>query len=263
MKNYLRTIKALFFSLGLVGCAQPLLASDHLSPAQHQSPQLQVKSNAKKPQSAVEGLPDPVLKAAINAYEWALEHHKVANPYMMAVVDFDMPSYERRLWVIDLRNKHVIMYMHVAQGRRSGKVYATRFSNQSGSHESSPGLFVTVGHQYKGEFGDSLRLEGLEPGINDNAYDRGIIIHSEWYITPHFINHMGYAGRTWGCFAVNPEHIRRLIELEQGGSVFFAYAAPEHHDPLVDHPLSPAGRKLYDQIENINNNPLIRFFEAF
>ena len=136
-------------------------------------------------------------------------------------------------------------------------------SNTPNSHESSLGIFTTIGYEYHGEFGKSLRLKGWESGINNNAYYRGIVIHSEWYVSSKFINAMGYAGRTWGCFAVNPDHIDRLIELLQDGSVLFVYATPEKNDPLVDHHFSYADQKLYNHITNTNSNPFVRFFESF
>lgn len=220
------------------------------------NPPAQVKPNT------LDGLPDHVLKTAVNAYEWGASQHIIGNPSMLTIVDFNMPSYEKRLWVIDLNNDHVIIHTYVAQGRRSGKIYATRFSNRSGSHESSLGIFTTVGGLYHGEFGQSLRIKGWEEGVNNNAYSRSIVIHSEWYVTPKFIHRMGYAGRTWGCFAVNPDRISRLIYLIQGGSIFFAYATPENNDSLVNHHLSYQGRTLYEKIKGINSNPLIRFFET-
>lgn len=210
----------------------------------------------------LDGIPNTALKLAINAYRWSLKHHVVKNPYMLTIVDFDKPSYQKRLWVIDLRNDHIIMDMHVAQGRNSGKIYATHFSNQPGSHESSLGIFTTLGNTFKSEFGKSLHLRGWEQGINSNAFYRGILVHSAWYVTPYFVDRMGYAGMTWGCFAVNPDRIERLIQLIHGGSVFFAYATPEKNDPRVNHRLSYTGKKLYKKIVGINSNPLVRFFEV-
>lgn len=222
-------------------------------------PNLTVQKQKEK--NTLQGLPLPVLKYAINAYEWAMKKHLVNNPDMLTIVDFDKPSYERRLWLIDLRNHHVIMHIHVAQGRNSGKVYATRFSNAVNSHESSLGIFTTVGGKFYGEFGKSLHLRGWEQGINNNAYNRGILVHSEWYVTPHYVRHMGRVGRTWGCFAVNPDHIDNIIEEIQQGSVMFVYALPEKNDPLVNHDLSYSGKTLYEKILGINSNPITRFFE--
>ena len=56
----------------------------------------------------------------------------------------------------------------MAHGKGSGDNMATRFSNREGSFESSLGLF-TAGETYNGENGYSLRMDGLEPGINDRA----------------------------------------------------------------------------------------------
>jgi hypothetical protein len=146
------------------------------------------------------------------------------------------------------------MAMHVAQGKNSGAVYATRFSNTPGSLESSPGIFTTTTHQYIGEHGESLRVRGLEQGINNNVYNRAVVIHPAWYVTPHFIKQNGYAGRSWGCFAVNPAHVDQFIHTVQGGSVLFAYAAPEKNDPRVDHRLSEKGERLYDAIMHKNTS---------
>lgn len=223
-----------------------------------------VKSNnTTADKSSKTGAPSPkVVKSALNGYRWAVEHGQVNKSSILTIVDFTKPSYEKRLWVIDLHNDHVIMDMHVAQGKNSGAIYATRFSNTPGSLESSPGIFTTVGHKYSGEHGESLRIRGLEQGINNNAYSRAVVIHAAWYVTPAFIRQTGYAGRSWGCFAVNPDHIDRLIQLIDGGSVLFAYATPEKDDPRVDHRLSYKGRKMYDQITDTNSNPFVRFFEA-
>lgn len=219
------------------------------------------KSVSAQPDS-LDGLPKTILKYAINAYIFSLEKHEVRNPSMLTIIDFDKPSYEKRLWVIDLNNNHIIMNIHVAQGRNSGKILPTHFSNVVNSHESSLGVFTTAGHEYYGSFGKSLHVRGLEPGINNNAFYRGIVIHSEWDVSPKFIKERGYAGRTWGCFAVNPNHIDRLIQLLQADSVLFVYASPEKKDGAVNHPLSLAGQQRYQAIVSTNSNPLVRFFEA-
>jgi len=196
---------------------------------------------------SVDGIPPKALKLAINGYRWALKHHQVANPAILTVVDFNKPSYEKRMWVIDINHAKVLMKMHVAQGKNSGAVYATHFSNQPGSLESSPGIFTTQ-NVYDGEHGESLRVNGLEKGINSNALDRAVVIHPAAYVTPSFIKQNGYAGRSWGCFAVNPANADKLIHTVKGGSVIFAYANPEKSDPRVAHELSAQGEKLYNKI---------------
>lgn len=192
-------------------------------------------------------IPTEALKYAINGYRWAVKHHEVNNPTILTIVNFNEPSYKKRMWVINLKNDHILMHMHVAQGKNTGAVYAKHFSNQPGSLESSPGIFTTAA-VYDGEHGESLRVNGLEKGINSNALSRAVVIHPASYVTPSFIKQNGYAGRSWGCFAVNPSHANKFISTVKGGSVLFAYAAPEKNDPRVDHRLSSKGKKLYNAI---------------
>ena len=218
------------------------MAHANNTPSSHQTvaqPKTAASSDALSPTT---------LKYAVNAYRWAIKHNDVHNPSVLTIVDFNMPSYEKRLWVIDLKNDRVLLHTYVAQGRNTGAIYAKHFSNQPGSLESSPGIFTTSENKYSGEHGESLRIHGLEAGINSNVYDRSVVIHGAPYVTPAFIKQNGYAGRSWGCFAVNPSHVDHFINLIHGGSVLFAYAAPEKNDPLVDHRLSSAGQALYDAI---------------
>lgn len=192
------------------------------------------------------------LKSALNGYRWAVKHGQVNKASVLTVVDFTKPSFEKRLWVIDLKNGRVLMHMHVAQGRNTGAIYAKRFSNNPGSHESSPGLFTTQ-NVYDGKHGESLRVNGLEKGVNSNALSRAVVIHPAPYVTPSFIKQNGYAGRSWGCFAVNPAKADKFIGLIKGGSVFYAYAPTEAHDPIVDHALSSADKASYDAIMHMTS----------
>ena len=207
------------------------------------------------------GLTPEILKYAVNAYRWAIKHHQVRNASVLTVVNFNEPSFKKRLTVIDLKTGHILMHTYVAQGRNTGAIYAKRFSNQPGSHESSPGVFTTA-NVYNGKHGESLRMNGLEEGINNNALNRAIVIHPATYVTPTFIKQNGYAGRSWGCFAVNPAHAAELIHFLKGGSVLFAYASPEKYDARVDHALSSAGEELYDEILGSSDNPIERFFKS-
>ena len=68
----------------------------------------------------------------------------------------------------------------------------------------------------------SLRLFGLEPGINDNAYLRGIVIHGTPGVSEAKARR-GAQGRTEGCPAVPSESARRLIGRIANGSVVFAW----------------------------------------
>src|SRR5262245_61356633 len=109
-----------------------------------------------------------VLDAAEAAYQHALDLGVVVNPRLLTVIDYSRPSTEPRLWVLDLVSRAIVQRELVAHGRGSGENLATSFSNDDGSHKSSLGLFVT-GAAYTGQNGYSLRLLGLDPGVNDRA----------------------------------------------------------------------------------------------
>ena len=170
------------------------------------------------------------LEQGLKAYRWAVAQGKVHNKNTLTIVDFTLPSDKRRLWVINPNTRQVLLNIHTAQGKNSGLKYATRFSNAPGSDESSLGAYVTS-TVYDGKHGESERLIGLEKGLNSNALSRAVVIHAANYVTPSFIKARGYAGRSWGCFAVNPAKSKELIHLVKGGSVLFAYAPAENHDP--------------------------------
>jgi hypothetical protein len=87
---------------------------------------------------------------------------------------------------------------------------------------TSLGAFLT-GDTYIGKHGLSLRLQGLEKGVNDKCMERAIVIHAAPYVNDSDAKTKGRIGRSWGCPAVRPEISRRLIETVQGGTLVFAY----------------------------------------
>jgi hypothetical protein len=142
---------------------------------------------------------------------------------VLTLIDFTKPSTEQRLWVIDMAGGRVLFRSHVAHGQGSGENYATRFSNVSGSHQSSPGLYLT-GDTYIGRNGYSMLLDGLEPGVNDNARARAIVVHGADYADPEVIPSTGRLGRSWGCPALPRKLARPIIDSIKGGSVLYIYA---------------------------------------
>src|ERR1044071_9015933 len=154
------------------------------------------------------------------------ERDGLAEKPLLAVIDYSLPSSAKRLWVVDLSTNEVLMNEYVAHGERSGGTWATDFSNRVGSNRSSLGTFVTL-NTYRGVRGLSLRLMGLEPGINDKALPRGIVIHG----TPNVSAARalaGHVGRTEGCPAVPQTSARRLVRLLEGGAVVFAWYPDRH-----------------------------------
>ncbi len=164
------------------------------------------------------------LTAALNAYEAAADWGVVAREGLLTVIDYTRPSTEPRLWVLDLQAGRIVYRELVAHGRETGGNIARAFSNAPGSLMSSLGLFVTDA-AYVGKNGYSLRLRGLDPGINDNAYARAIVVHGASYVSQAIAARLGRLGRSWGCPAVRAEIARALIDTIKGGTVLYAYGA--------------------------------------
>ena len=168
------------------------------------------------------GLNRQVLALATGALQCAYHHQQVTDDALLSVIDYSRPSTERRLWVFDLQRKQLLFKEWVAHGRNTGDNLATRFSNADGSFMSSIGGFAAQ-EAYTGHNGYSLRLQGLEPGFNDRARDRAIVIHGAPYVNEAIIHSQGRLGRSLGCPAVRPAIAHQLIDTIRGGSFVFAY----------------------------------------
>ncbi|MEJ2801275.1 murein L,D-transpeptidase catalytic domain family protein [Comamonadaceae bacterium PP-2] len=145
-----------------------------------------------------------------------------AMPGVMAVIDYSLPSTEKRLWVFDLKLRRLLYEEWVAHGRNSGDNMTVRFSNEVDSHMSSLGAYV-AGAPYTGKNGYSLRLRGLEPGFNDRAFERAIVMHGAPYVNPDIIRTQGRLGRSWGCPAMRADVTRPVIDLLAQGGFLFNY----------------------------------------
>lgn len=161
-----------------------------------------------------------VLRLALNAYNNA-RREGYDYQQVLTVIDYSKPSSQRRFWVFDLRNERLLYDELVAHGRNSGSTMATSFSNQPNSLKSSIGVYTT-GQPYGGQHGYSLRLIGLEPGFNDNAYSRAIVVHGAWYVNSDQARRGG-VGRSWGCPALNPQVAKPIINTISNGTVIVAY----------------------------------------
>jgi hypothetical protein len=173
---------------------------------------------------ASEAVPEGI---SAEVWEHALAAHKAATTagrttsLKLAIIDYSRPATEKRLWVVDVISRAILQAEYVAHGEGSGDLVPTRFSNRDGTHQSSLGTFIT-GTTFTGIRGHSLRLHGLEPGINDNAYARGIVIHGTPGVSEAKAR-QGKMGRTEGCPAVSSEAAGRLIALIAHGTVVFAW----------------------------------------
>jgi hypothetical protein len=162
-----------------------------------------------------------VFALGLKAYECASSTGLVTRG-LLTIIDYTLPSTARRLWVIDVAAKRVIFNELVAHGVATGENYAARFSNEPGSRRSSLGLFRTE-DTYRGAHGESLRLSGLEPSVNDRAMERAIVMHGAPYVSRAVIAEQGELGRSWGCPALERGVHQRVIGRIKGGTALFAY----------------------------------------
>jgi hypothetical protein len=163
-----------------------------------------------------------VLTLAARAAECARKQGRLDGFRHLAVIDYSRPSTQPRLWVFDVEKGRLLFQELVAHGRNTGETRAERFSNVEGSKMSSLGLYQTA-DTYYGSKGYSLRLRGLDPGFNDNALARAIVMHGAPYVSEAIAEHLGRIGRSWGCPAVREEISRAMIDTLKGGALLFAY----------------------------------------
>ena len=147
---------------------------------------------------------------------------------LLTIIDYTKASYKKRMFVIDLEQEKLLYTTLVAHGRNSGTQYAEIFSNKNRSLMSSPGFYRTA-ETYFGKHGYSLKLDGLEEGINDMARDRLIVIHGADYVSEDFIDKHGRIGRSWGCPALPLHLTKEVITLIKEGSCLYIHTDDESY----------------------------------
>jgi len=174
------------------------------------------------------GIDEDVLQTALTAHACAVAGGDISGDEAetLTVIDYSLASTKRRLWVLDLATGEVLFHELVAHGKNSGANRATSFSNESGSLQSSLGVFRTA-RTYEGKHGYSLRLKGLEPGFNDRAKKRAIVMHGASYVSEAFIAANGRLGRSWGCPALSEEVASDVIDAIEGGTLIVGYYPDE------------------------------------
>lgn len=198
-----------------------LLTGLTFSEPSHSSVPASIQTDYQQLKSQAPHLSPKVLKKALVAYKKTLElgHDR---RHILTIIDYSKPSTQQRLWTFDLNRHQLLLHSLVAHGRGSGNLMATHFSNLSRSHSTSLGVFTT-GHIYYGHKGLSLRLNGLEPGFNDHARSRAVVVHGARYVSPSIASRFGRIGRSWGCPAVPVEVAKPLINTIKNDTVLFAY----------------------------------------
>lgn len=201
------------------------------------------KADSEKPISAIEGmsslytvlnlsekgLSNEVFQLAIKGYRKLETIGKLQNADILTIVDFSQSSKNKRLYVIDLKNKKILFNTYVAHGRNTGDEYAKYFSNKAGSCKSSLGFYITKNHILGKNVGLSLIIEGVEKGFNDNALKREIIMHGAAYATERFIKKTGRLGRSFGCPSLPPDLIKPVIKIIEQGTCLFIYHPDDYY----------------------------------
>nr|WP_294786534.1 murein L,D-transpeptidase catalytic domain family protein [uncultured Flavobacterium sp.] len=166
----------------------------------------------------------PELKTFSEALKgfYLLKDKGVIKKNILTLIDFSLSSNTKRLWVIDLTTNTILFNSLVAHGRNTGEEFASAFSNLNSSFKSSLGFYAT-GEIYQGKHGASLRLDGLENGVNDNARQRGVVMHGADYVSESFIRDHKRLGRSQGCPALPVELTDEIIELIKDKSCLYIY----------------------------------------
>lgn len=172
------------------------------------------------------------FKEALKGF-YLLKEKGLIQKDILTLVDFSLSSTVKRLWVIDLSTNTILYNSLVAHGRNTGEEYANSFSNANSSYKSSLGFYAT-GEIYNGKHGMSLRLDGLEKGVNNNARERGVVMHSANYVSNSFIKSNKRLGRSQGCPAIPQEYLNQIVNTIKDKSCLFIYHPSRTFKDILD-----------------------------
>ncbi len=166
----------------------------------------------------------PKLESFTEALDgfYDLKEKGLVTKDILTIIDFSLSSSKKRLWIIDLSTNTVLYNSVVSHGMNSGGEFANSFSNLSSSNKSSLGFYAT-GEVYNGKNGMSLKLDGLEKGVNDNARSRAIVMHGADYANPSILNTQNFLGRSQGCPAIPRTITSKIINIIKNKSCLFIY----------------------------------------
>ena len=162
-----------------------------------------------------------------SVFQKTMEGIKTYKPQksIVTIIDFTLPSSQKRFFVIDLQAKKLLLSTWVAHGKKSGLEFASSFSNKMQSNQSSPGFYKVGLPLQSPKHGLALELFGLEKGINHNAQKREIIIHGAKYVSEDFIKQYGRCGRSFGCPALPIEVMPKAVHLLSNGSLLYIHVS--------------------------------------
>ena len=168
------------------------------------------------------GLSCEAFEYAWKGYQHLLATKKIVRSEYLTICDFSQSSKKKRFYLIDIANNKLVLNTYVTHGRNSGREYAVRFSNRPKSLQSSLGFYVTQ-NTYFGEHGLALKINGVDAGYNDKAFQRNIVIHGSVYAEGRWLRRSGYLGRSFGCPAIPKKESRTIINTIKNGTCLFIY----------------------------------------
>lgn len=167
------------------------------------------------------GLSATAFNLTVKGWEKLRKRGEVSKN-LISICDFTQSSKNKRLYIIDMGTEQLLFNTLVAHGRNTGEEFAQSFSNENSSNKSSLGFYVTK-ETYEGQHGLSLKLTGEEPGFNDHAEERSIVMHGADYVCESFIAQCGRLGRSFGCPSVPVEMRDKIINAIKDGTCLFVY----------------------------------------
>ena len=228
MKQFIRNLTFPFLLVLLISICTSFSSIDNdFSPIEKNSSSIVVSDEKELfTELNIKDLSFEAFQQAYIGFKKLQLQNKLNNSNLLTIIDFTKPSTQKRLYIIDISEKKLIERSLVAHGRNSGSLNANSFSNTPQSYQSSLGFYLTA-ETYYGKHGYSLRLDGLEKNINDNARDRAIVIHGADYVSESFIEKYGRLGRSFGCPALPKAKSKAIIDVIKNKSCLFIYSASE------------------------------------
>jgi hypothetical protein len=174
------------------------------------------------------GLDQLVFFNAYKGYQYLLSQGRLANADILTIADYSQSAKKKRLYVIDLKQGKLLFNTFVSHGKNSGNEYASDFSNSQNSNKSSIGFMITA-ETYAGTSGYSLKLDGVEEGINNQVRIRSIVMHGSKFVNYERIYERGTIGNSLGCPAIPLSDHKQVIDKIKGGSCLFIYSDEAHY----------------------------------
>jgi hypothetical protein len=168
------------------------------------------------------GLSRDAFDYAWKGYQHLVDKKMISRSSYLTICDFSQSSARKRLYLIDVEQGELVINTYVAHGKNSGYEFATKFSNTPESLQSSLGFYITR-QTYTGEHGLSLRIDGVDPGFNDKALERSIVIHGAAYVDGARAKAGVFMGRSYGCPAVPQHESATIINTIKNGTCLFIY----------------------------------------